>query len=66
MKVSFGIGNWAQGNYCLVITQANNFSITLFHMPNCQFPIPKYNFLLKLLTKTLQYYYYPQHNAKKC
>ena len=38
---SFGIGNWAQGNYCLVITQANNFSITLFHMPNCQFPIPK-------------------------
>ena len=40
INVALGIGNWAQGSYCLVVTQANNYTVPYTQMPNAQWPIP--------------------------
>ena len=45
IKVALGIGNWAQGSYCLVVTQANNYTVPYAQMPNGQFPMPKEAFI---------------------
>ena len=40
ITVALGIGNWAQGSYCLVVTKANNYIVPYAQMPNVQWPIP--------------------------
>ena len=37
-NVALGIGNWALGNYCLAVTQAKLFFVSV--CPNAQSPIP--------------------------
>ena len=34
-KVALGIGNWAQGRHCLVVTQANHCIVSYAQTPNC-------------------------------
>ena len=36
IKVALGIGNWALGSYCLVVTQANHQILLYAQTPNAQ------------------------------
>ena len=38
IKVALGIGNWAFGNYCLVVSQANHRIVLYAQIPNAQSP----------------------------
>ena len=40
IKIALGIGNWALGSYCLVVTQANHCIVWYAQMLNTQMPIP--------------------------
>ena len=38
IKVALGIGNWAFGNYCLVVSQTNHRIVRYAQIPNAQSP----------------------------